>query len=604
MLILGTGTVYSQTTTIINYQTYNASGCNIFANGVNVPVTINGTNGIISHITTIGQPTYDSTYHSIELNAVTESSNSVIKGTEYKVSVSFKQHYTYKITINAARKKVSSSDIDPNLRIDLNNVASGGNNQCNGTETIDPNLSGNFKQSFQVKTDPTNFADNVLFYNSLSAAELNLAIAAIPGNNSGLETILIRKITVEETPPPASFTITPQSVELACGSTNPLTFTINGTNVPVGATPTYNWFLGNVPNGWLYNGNEASQNISTGTTNTITLTPVSGVTPKNITATVSIGSTNYHTDTSIISIIQPSVITGDSIFCSISDTFRIPNLPASATVSWSAIPSQIVQINSPDASQTTLTRETDGIITLTAIITASVCGAIPPITRQIVVGKPVISGGTYSYNGYPSPGQTTTKTLVPFINNAWNTVCNQFRAVTDLQISDTSNVTWSDITQNPPLPLGYTWNQTGNNLSLAFIYSGRQAVLQIVASNTCGVAQPVQYGFWSYDCNGGGGGGCNHYNISPNPASSFISITPSIIVPCASNLLGTSPMESGDYSIRSVRITDENGITKVQRQFGINTKNVRLNISTLRHGTYFVEISNGSYKESQKMIIE
>jgi hypothetical protein len=52
--------VYSQTTTVINYQTWTgATGCNIFGSSTNVPVTINGTNSTVAHSTNQGQPTYD-----------------------------------------------------------------------------------------------------------------------------------------------------------------------------------------------------------------------------------------------------------------------------------------------------------------------------------------------------------------------------------------------------------------------------------------------------------------------------------------------------------------------------------------------------------------
>ena len=56
-----------------------------------------------------------------------------------------------------------------------------------------------------------------------------------------------------------------------------------------------------------------------------------------------------------VSAALPLSINGDNAFCTTSNNYTIPNLPAGATVQWSASPSGIVTINSADATQTTLT---------------------------------------------------------------------------------------------------------------------------------------------------------------------------------------------------------------------------------------------------------
>ena len=54
--------------TVIDYENWTgASGCNIFVTGTNnsnpvdVPATLNGSSGILLHLSTIGQPAYDGT---------------------------------------------------------------------------------------------------------------------------------------------------------------------------------------------------------------------------------------------------------------------------------------------------------------------------------------------------------------------------------------------------------------------------------------------------------------------------------------------------------------------------------------------------------------
>jgi len=154
---------YSQT--IINYQTWTgASGCNIFSSPTSVPVTINGVNSNLTHLTAIGQPTYDNLDKSV--NLVSETINSSQNnGTEYRITVDFKKGYTYKITINAARIKSEQTGGNVLLRLDLNNGGSGNNTLCSGTGIIDANASGDLKQSLAITS--TTFADYEFNYTLL-----------------------------------------------------------------------------------------------------------------------------------------------------------------------------------------------------------------------------------------------------------------------------------------------------------------------------------------------------------------------------------------------------------------------------------------------------
>ena len=76
---------YSQTTTIINYQTWTgATGCNIFGSSTNVPVTVNGTNSTMAHLTNQGQPTYSGApTNAVDLDAKPTTNPNQIAGTQY-----------------------------------------------------------------------------------------------------------------------------------------------------------------------------------------------------------------------------------------------------------------------------------------------------------------------------------------------------------------------------------------------------------------------------------------------------------------------------------------------------------------------------------------
>lgn len=120
LLVLISSNSFSQTQTIINYETWTgASGCNIFSAVTNVPATLNGSNINVAHFTAIGQPAYSSANHSVNLDSRIE--NGINQGTEYRMTVNFKLGHSYQITVTAAR--IMSTPTGPNvlLRLDLNN---------------------------------------------------------------------------------------------------------------------------------------------------------------------------------------------------------------------------------------------------------------------------------------------------------------------------------------------------------------------------------------------------------------------------------------------------------------------------------------------------
>lgn len=382
MILFITCSTITFSQTIINYQTWTgAKGCNIFASSTNVPATINGTTGpTIAHLTAIGQPIYDNTDKSVNLTSQIIG-GSQYQGTEYGATVNFKSGFSYKITINAASIISETTDPDPMLRLDLNNGGSGGNTLCNGTGIIDNTTSGGFKQSFGISG--STFSDYVFNYTYLSSAQAFLMVAAIPqtGSSSSLSTIYIRKITIEETPPPFNITATPPY--MSCGSTTPVTFTINN---PIGVTGItgYSWNLGSANNNWLYNGNPAQQNISS-STNTLILTPVCGKVPNAVGGTVTLNGSNINTtNTGSISYYQPNLtINGNSNICSGSSNYYVNGLPCNANVTWSLSPSTgVVSPSCLSCNQTTLTKQQAGTVILTANVTNACGQALHQLPKQ------------------------------------------------------------------------------------------------------------------------------------------------------------------------------------------------------------------------------
>lgn len=129
---------------------------------------------------------------------------------------------------------------------------------------------------------------------------------------------------------PRSFKVSPASVAITCGSTTPVTYTVENVYSASGITD-YTWNLGSTPNGWIYNGSPAPPSISTNTSNTITLIPVCGFSQSNISATVTVNGISCITNTIVISQTQPAMdINGNSFLCSGNESYQLNGVPCNA----------------------------------------------------------------------------------------------------------------------------------------------------------------------------------------------------------------------------------------------------------------------------------
>ncbi len=514
-------------------------------------------------------------------------------GTQYSTTVNFKQGYSYKITISAARIIPHSTDPNPLLMLDLNNGGSGGSTGCNGTGVINIFGSGSFSQSLQIAS--TTFQDYVFNYPSLSSFESYLIIGAIPQTSSPNETILLRKITIEETPPPVSFTL-PASTTFGCGSATLQTFTVTNVYNTTGIT-NYTWNLGSASNNWLYNGSPATQTISTGTTGSISLTPVCGAVQTDVYATVTANGNTYNTNTSSISYTPPTVtMTGNSSLCSGSTSYQLNGVPCNSTIVWSASPTGVVTL-APNGNQVTATKAGNGSVTLSASITVA-CNSTPiVVNKNIVVGVPSFDGSPAYYTDYGGPYPLLL--TLPFGNHPIpNEICENHGGTTDINIVGATSLVWSEPDESPGASV--TWyTDSYKNLKFWIHNSGDWAAFKITYGNACG-SSDVTYKFQAITCDpyppysnivtkG-------QFIITPNPASGNVSISSN----SKSNLSKTTIDKTG---IIQVSITDVNGTLKKQQQFSAKTANMQLDVSGLIPGTYFVQITNGTVNETHQLII-
>jgi hypothetical protein len=232
--------------------------------------------------------------------------------------------------------------------------------------------------------------------------------------------------------------------------------------------------------------------------------------------------------------------------------------------------------------------------------------------QSIGTGTVVLSATAGGYTdettvwmGTPMIGSNSTLAIW-FGNPAtdYNDACNLQTTYTDMQVIGASSVVWSRIAASPS---NTSWGQNGINLNFYFWAVNQTAVYRITATNACG-SSTYDFGFKSIDCNPGGGGGCERYQVAPNPArgGSIKIIVVNIPPPCESRTAGKGKATDTDISqwkITEIKVYDNLGNLKLARKES-KTKQANINLAGYKPGIYFVEISDGDYKERQQVIVQ
>ena len=265
-------------------------------------------------------------------------------------------------------------------------------------------------------------------------------------------------------------------------------------------------------------------------------------------------------------------ISGDASFCTTSKPYTIPGLPTGATVTWSASPFGIVQINSPNSNSTTLTNISSGVITLTATIN-NTCGTYQ-VSTQVTVGNPLT--GTINQGGILTPMYTVNS-----ISAGPTSVSFQWPGVSGISCYQSSS--------NPPV------SQTGfiyyaYNNSFWFTLSAGQSITVNFSGTGC---SGTTIATRSFTVSG------HHYIVTPNPATNTFTISPNT----QSGNPKTLNAQESSGGIRLVTITDVTGVVRQSQSFAGNTNTVQMNVSNLPRGNYFVEISDGNHIETLQLLI-
>jgi hypothetical protein len=563
-LLLVSTICHSQNVTI-DYESWNPAGttCSLFVNPTNVPASVGGTLGTIEHQRKLGETRYINADLSIQMQTTFQPAGLVLKGARFRIAYSFKANYSYIIYVTAAAlENTIGSSTGPYLRLDANNNAGGGSTGCNGPESLTASIGGN---PAAIQLASNNYQEFQIIFPQLGT-QSTLEVTAFPAQNGGTKTVRIRKIKILETPPPPTFTLSPASINIPCGSSTSQTFTVTNVYNTSGVT-NHLWNLGSNSNGWLHNGSAAPQYISTGTNNTLTLTPSCDEVKQNIAVTVTATGNNYQTNTSSVTNSSPSLtISGNSVLCTGSASYSLSNVPCNATVLWTSSNTGIATIAS-SGNPATLTRIGNGTVTITATVNGISCLSNNSTLKTIAVGYPQASNIVI----WNSSSSTTVGNPVGFV--AGYPPDNRCLIQgTEWQSSLSASMNSGDFPCEPD-------NETSKNI---FFQESGTAYIQARVQNSCGwsdwsAAIPIQVNQGYF------------YLVAPNPASSTLII---------------KNKDNATYQIKEVKIFDNIGNLKKQSKYDIGTFQVQLNVSDLRTGHYFIEISNGKFKRRQELIIQ
>lgn len=249
-------------------------------------------------------------------------------------------------------------------------------------------------------------------------------------------------------------------------------------------------------------------------------------------------------------------ISGNESVCSTA-VYSVNNVPAGASVTWSVSPNNVATVNSSG----TVTKQGNGTATLTATISS--CGSSVSVNKTLTMGS-----------NWPNMN----------INGPQSISCGQ------IVTYQTSDIPGAGYQWSFPSNWIYNYGQGTSSIVLQipdYAYSSTSGDIRLLVYDACNNTSLSTLQVYS-SC-----GGYNFYSISPNPATSTITIF---------TKQNTSKDEETDKMITEINIYDQQANLKKHQKFG-KVNSATLNVSELKTGIYFVEIGDGTYKERQKLII-
>ncbi len=556
ILCLYTAFTYAQVTTIDYAGSSLGSACNVFSPSA----TVSG----VSHSSLAGGVSFTSG-SGIKLSTTPMASPK--GGTAFIVNYNFFPGDEYTIAITAVGNTAISlkTAVVPNT----NQFSTSGTSNCSPDGNVSNYaLVGFGNGNFGLTTSTATY--NVPAFTITGSSSVHFLIVWATGGQPSLslddmtisKIVISKKVTVVPT-----FTISPATFTIPCGSSSAQTFTVTNVNNTPGVT-SYNWDLGSSSNGWLYNGNPAPQVIST-SGNTLTLTSTNCVNALgNITVTAVTSGATYPANNSVATDVTIPAVTVDGFndICTTGD-YSISNLPCNASVTWSFIPAGAASLSTTTGTQTTVTKITAGKLILRANITSS-CGNF--------------QAGKFIHMEDPLPVLGISQTIN----------CQSGGVIPPSQFSvynDPGNTTyhWSYIKNSGSLVnLPYTTP----NIAPKFGVGSYQ--LFVWGENACGESDEASTSFNVFYCPMFG----RKLNVSPNPATSTLNIK----LNGDNDQAKTGAIKS---SMTMVELIDQTGNIILRKKLASGTTTLSLPVGHLRNDIYTLRVFDGNEWISEKVII-
>lgn len=379
--------------------------------------------------------------------------------------------------------------------------------------------------------------------------------------------------TITKTPVP-SFSLSPSSLNIPCGDTSPRTFTVTPSNIPAGATVTYNWICP----GW-------SGTISP-TMNSVSLRPNSPTSlPSSVSVTPFINGVAQSTPACIVSranFLTSASIIGNSVACpNTTNIYTINGVAAGNTVAWSSTNTAVATVSGGTNTQVTVNALSVGSTNLIATIT-NLCGQIVQRSLTIQVGAPTNLQSNYITGGYDnvSIGSTSSFSINP--------------------VSGATSYQWNVI----PLDLndGIIYNCrpatiTGSGTSATVNWGTcvRKYEVNVQAINACG-PKGVDYKIVNVFGNSGGGNPCiGTLQVSPNPVKTGNVFVNVIYPPCDNSLNARVAISN------TVDIYDFQGNKVYTYQY--STREINIDNLKLPKGKYIINVTTEKGESIRKVLI-
>lgn len=573
----------------LNYTTVNypTSLCNVF--NVSPARVVSG----LTHYPVSGGVSYNGS--ALVLQTKGGQTLSTTLGTAYAIAIPIKQGFIYNITVNASKQSqdpVSAPSLEIGAISSLPNPNTTNPTACGAVDQNKWSVlqSATIGFAYVNRTTSQNYpvVQNFTPNTNLSY----LTILAHSGSQSQTSTVLINSITITETAA-VSFTLAPTSLNIQCGSTTPQTFTVTNVNNIQGVT-NHLWNLGSATNGWLYNGSAAPSTISTGATNTLTLTPVCGSIQSNVSATAAVGASNYNTNVATISVVPPTLsIAGNSPLCSGSAVYSVANLPACGSIvtDWSATPSGIVSVVDNGNNTATITKLADGQVTVTATVNLT----NPCNTGTINLSFP-LSTAAIELTGYYTISSNYHQPIQRplYTNNSpiWLPANQSFGVTAYITNPNIPSPSWTRAANSVPL----NWSSSGvqltySGMSGSTAFSQRNGIFVFTANTGCGATSTTYT--WPVIVQGSS----FKFTTAPNPAKDNLTVS----------LVDQSPEVKALSKNETVTMTlyDLNSTTAVKIwTFKNSQTKFNANIRNLKKGHYILKVQKGNYQQSEQIIIE